>query len=191
MMPFTLCAEIWLLLPAWEWVDWRLLLVTLSWDTGHRDDLSAEGRQQSQRNVYDPMNLTIHPFTPDLWPAFEELFGKGGASNGCWCMYWRIGSAYHKRERAENRPIPKCIQCFHRHRFGVCPCRFQSCRLSHPCAPDYASRLEKGNTMIFVLAGTKCSIMKRNCVMFYNHTENYRTRRCLRNNGYLTPIVVG
>jgi len=49
------------------------------------------------------MQLTIRPLTPDLWPAFEDLFGKGGASNGCWCMYWRIGSEYHKRRREENR----------------------------------------------------------------------------------------
>jgi hypothetical protein len=45
------------------------------------------------------MQLTVRPLTPDLWPALEGLFGKGGASNGCWCMYWRIGSEYHKRER--------------------------------------------------------------------------------------------
>lgn len=49
------------------------------------------------------MQLTIRPLTPDLWPALEDLFGKGGASNGCWCMYWRIGSEYHKREREKNR----------------------------------------------------------------------------------------
>lgn len=49
------------------------------------------------------MSLTIHPLTPDLWPALEDLFGKGGASNGCWCMYWRIGSEYHKREREKNK----------------------------------------------------------------------------------------
>lgn len=49
------------------------------------------------------MPLTIHPLTPEHWPALEDLFGKGGASNGCWCMYWRIGSAYHKRPRAKNR----------------------------------------------------------------------------------------
>lgn len=48
------------------------------------------------------MNLTIHPLTPELWPALEDLFGKSGASNGCWCMYWRIGSQYHKRPRAQN-----------------------------------------------------------------------------------------
>ena len=49
------------------------------------------------------MQLTIRPLTPDLWPSLEDLFGKGGASNGCWCMYWRIGSEYHKREREKNR----------------------------------------------------------------------------------------
>jgi GNAT superfamily N-acetyltransferase len=49
------------------------------------------------------MPLTIRPLTPDLWPALEDLFGKGGASNGCWCMYWRIGSEYHKRAREHNR----------------------------------------------------------------------------------------
>lgn len=49
------------------------------------------------------MKLTIRPLTPSLWPAFEALFGKGGASNGCWCMYWRIGPEYHKRPREKNK----------------------------------------------------------------------------------------
>jgi GNAT superfamily N-acetyltransferase len=49
------------------------------------------------------MNLTIRPLTPSLWPALEALFGKGGASNGCWCMYWRIGPEYHKRPREKNK----------------------------------------------------------------------------------------
>lgn len=49
------------------------------------------------------MKLTIRPLTPGLWPALEDLFGKGGASNGCWCMYWRIGPEYHKRPREKNR----------------------------------------------------------------------------------------
>ncbi len=47
--------------------------------------------------------LVIRPLTPDLWPALEDLFGKHGACNGCWCMYWRIGSAYFKRPREENK----------------------------------------------------------------------------------------
>lgn len=46
------------------------------------------------------MKLTVRPLTPDLWPALED---KNGACNGCWCMYWRIGSTYHKRPREENK----------------------------------------------------------------------------------------
>lgn len=49
------------------------------------------------------MKLTIHPLTPDLWPALEDLFGKTGACNGCWCMYWRIGVAYRQNPREKNR----------------------------------------------------------------------------------------
>jgi len=49
------------------------------------------------------MKYTARPLTPDLWPQLEELFGKVGACNGCWCMYWRIGSEYTKRPRDENR----------------------------------------------------------------------------------------
>ena len=49
------------------------------------------------------MNLTILPLTPDQWPAFEDLFGAHGAVGGCWCMYWRIGSAYRRRPAADNK----------------------------------------------------------------------------------------
>ena len=49
------------------------------------------------------MSSTVRTLTPDQWPAFEDLFGKHGASNGCWCMYWRIGANYHKRPREENK----------------------------------------------------------------------------------------
>jgi GNAT superfamily N-acetyltransferase len=35
------------------------------------------------------MELAIHPLTIDVWPDFEELFGKNGAYAGCWCMWWR------------------------------------------------------------------------------------------------------
>src|SRR5262245_3857804 len=48
------------------------------------------------------MKLTVRPLTPDIWPAFADLFGKSGACNGCWCMYWRIGSDY-KQDREQNR----------------------------------------------------------------------------------------
>lgn len=49
------------------------------------------------------MDYTISPLTPERWPALEDLFGRAGASNGCWCMYWRIGPRYRDRPRAENK----------------------------------------------------------------------------------------
>jgi GNAT superfamily N-acetyltransferase len=49
------------------------------------------------------MRLTIRALTPELWPALEELFGKRGACNGCWCMYWRIGAAYRRQSPDKNR----------------------------------------------------------------------------------------
>ncbi|HEX9338742.1 MAG TPA: GNAT family N-acetyltransferase [Pseudonocardiaceae bacterium] len=49
------------------------------------------------------MSLDVRPLTPDRWPAFEDLFGRAGASNGCWCMYWRLGPRYHQRPRTENK----------------------------------------------------------------------------------------
>jgi len=48
-------------------------------------------------------NLAISPLTVELWPGLEDLFGPAGASNGCWCMYWRIGPRYRERPRAENK----------------------------------------------------------------------------------------
>ena len=49
------------------------------------------------------MKLTIRPLTPDLWPALEDLFGNNGPCSRCWCMYWRIGSAYRQRPREKNK----------------------------------------------------------------------------------------
>ena len=49
------------------------------------------------------MSFVIRALTAEHWPALEDLFGKAGASNGCWCMYWRIGPAYRSRPRPDNR----------------------------------------------------------------------------------------
>ena len=49
------------------------------------------------------MKLRICPLTPELWPALTELFGKQGACNGCWCMYWRLGGGYRNRSREANK----------------------------------------------------------------------------------------
>lgn len=49
------------------------------------------------------MQLRIRPLTPELWPDFEDLFGKKGACNGCWCMYCRIGAEYRKQPAGKNK----------------------------------------------------------------------------------------
>jgi GNAT superfamily N-acetyltransferase len=49
------------------------------------------------------LKLTIRPLTPDLWPALEDLFNTKGPCSRCWCMYWRVGSAYLKHSPAKNK----------------------------------------------------------------------------------------
>ncbi|WP_353641589.1 GNAT family N-acetyltransferase [Mesorhizobium sp. WSM2239] len=59
----------------------------------------------------------IRPLTPDLWPDFEDLFGKQGACYGCWCTYFRLPPAARResssvrnkdfiRARIESGPPP-------------------------------------------------------------------------------------
>jgi GNAT superfamily N-acetyltransferase len=50
-----------------------------------------------------PGNFNVRPLTPDLWPAFADLFDTKGPCNQCWCMYWRIGAAYRKAPREDNQ----------------------------------------------------------------------------------------
>lgn len=45
----------------------------------------------------------IRPLTGETWDALTGLFGPGGASNGCWCQYWRLGPRYRDRARDLNR----------------------------------------------------------------------------------------
>lgn len=49
------------------------------------------------------MRFAVHPLTPDLLPALEDLFGDQGPVSRCWCMYWRIGDDYRKRPRESNK----------------------------------------------------------------------------------------
>ncbi|MDX2179314.1 MAG: GNAT family N-acetyltransferase [Bryobacteraceae bacterium] len=49
------------------------------------------------------MELRVAPLTPKLWPALEELFATNRTCNQCWCMYWRIGSAYRNRAGGDNK----------------------------------------------------------------------------------------
>jgi GNAT superfamily N-acetyltransferase len=48
-------------------------------------------------------DLAISALTSGEWLALEDLFGQAGASNGCWCMYWRIGPRYLDRPREDNK----------------------------------------------------------------------------------------
>ncbi len=54
--------------------------------------------------------LTIRPLTPDRWPDLEDLFGKKGACNGCWCMYWRIGAAYRGHGESNRRAFRNIVR---------------------------------------------------------------------------------
>jgi len=49
------------------------------------------------------MKLAFRPLTPDLWSAFEDLFGDSAVCKKCWCMYWRIGNTYRRRSGAANK----------------------------------------------------------------------------------------
>ena len=50
------------------------------------------------------MPIAISPLTPDLWPAFEALFGKQGACYGCWCTHFRLPPAARRaNDRERNK----------------------------------------------------------------------------------------
>jgi GNAT superfamily N-acetyltransferase len=57
----------------------------------------------------DDVELAIRPLTLELWPALEDLFGRSGASSGCWCMFWRLGPGYYQRPREQNKDALKAL----------------------------------------------------------------------------------
>ncbi|MBT1154510.1 GNAT family N-acetyltransferase [Aminobacter anthyllidis] len=48
------------------------------------------------------MTDAISPLTPDLWPHFEDLFGKQGACYGCWCTYFRLPPAIRRESNKDH-----------------------------------------------------------------------------------------
>ena len=38
-----------------------------------------------------------------VWDDVEQLFGRAGPSNGCWCQYWILGADYTRRDKSQNR----------------------------------------------------------------------------------------
>ena len=49
------------------------------------------------------MAVTILPLTPDLWPSFEDFFGKQGACYGCWCTYFRMPPKMRQNHTGEEK----------------------------------------------------------------------------------------
>jgi GNAT superfamily N-acetyltransferase len=47
------------------------------------------------------MKITTRELTAELWPALEKLFGKHGASSGCWCMFWRLDRQTFRKLKGE------------------------------------------------------------------------------------------
>lgn len=47
--------------------------------------------------------IEVREATADAWPDVEQLFGRAGASNGCWCQYWLLGADYTRRDRTQNQ----------------------------------------------------------------------------------------
>jgi len=56
------------------------------------------------------LGLEFHPLTPERWADLEKLFGKHGASGGCWCMWWRLSRSEFVKQKGEgNRKALKRI----------------------------------------------------------------------------------
>lgn len=56
--------------------------------------------------------LRFKPVTMKEWDDLQQLFGKNGASNGCWCMWWRIKRSEFEKQQGEGnrRALKKIIE---------------------------------------------------------------------------------
>jgi len=45
------------------------------------------------------MDVEVYPATDRRWKDLRALFGERGATEGCWCMYWRRERADYERGR--------------------------------------------------------------------------------------------
>ncbi|SRR6266540_510102 len=58
----------------------------------------------------EPLELSFHPLTQNLWRDFEILFGTNGACGGCWCMFWKLrGKAFTANTGDTLRQMQKSI----------------------------------------------------------------------------------
>ncbi|OQM75826.1 GNAT family N-acetyltransferase [Manganibacter manganicus] len=47
------------------------------------------------------MTISIAPATAELWPDFEDLFGRQGACYGCWCTHHRLPPRVRRENNRE------------------------------------------------------------------------------------------
>jgi GNAT superfamily N-acetyltransferase len=48
-----------------------------------------------------PLEVECHALSADRWRDMETLFGRRGATGGCWCMYWRLPRAQFSAQKGE------------------------------------------------------------------------------------------
>ena len=71
--------------------------------------IGERGRAGKENRVESTMlgrqaAVSIRPLSFDLWPAFEDLFGRQGACYGCWCTHFRLPPARRRQnDRESNR----------------------------------------------------------------------------------------
>jgi len=46
----------------------------------------------------ETLKIEIKEVAPHDFPLIEQLFGKNGACEGCWCMYWRVSTNKEYKE---------------------------------------------------------------------------------------------
>jgi GNAT superfamily N-acetyltransferase len=47
--------------------------------------------------------VQMEPLTADRWQDLEALFGERGASDGCWCTFWRLRRSETARMRSAEK----------------------------------------------------------------------------------------
>lgn len=58
----------------------------------------------------DRPNVTVEPLTPERWADLEEVLGRSGAVDGCWCMWFRQTSDEYRSGRGDaNRQALRAI----------------------------------------------------------------------------------
>ena len=50
-----------------------------------------------------PAPIEVVRASAQAWDDVEQLFGRAGGSNGCWCQYWILGADYTRREKSQNQ----------------------------------------------------------------------------------------